>query len=71
MKKTSIIQSACRDIGKVSSGLKKHFEDIDKDEVELLDIAIKDLINIRSVIDFSNNKQLTHNNWNEIKEEVQ
>ena len=71
MEREKIIQTACRDLGKVSLTLKSNFEEMDKSDIDFLDIAIKDLINVRSVIDFSSNKQLTQNNWNQIKEDIQ
>jgi len=59
---------ACKTISEASDLIKSNIDSIDINSIETLDIAIKELITIRGVIDFKVKTQLTQTDWRGIKE---
>jgi len=62
----NIVKKVCKTINTSVLELKNNIKEAREDEIFMLDIAIKELIELRGVIDFASHKQYTPNDWNSI-----
>ncbi len=65
--KNDTVKAACKLVMDAASTLQNGIEEIDQYEIDMLDIAIKNLIATRNVIDFKSRMQLTGTNWEAIR----
>jgi len=58
----NIVKKVCKELEKSTNLLKQ----IKKDDLFLVDIAIKELIKVRNTIDFIYKEQTTNTNWSDV-----
>jgi len=66
MRDENIVKKTCSNIEKMNLEIKQNFDIIEKDDILLLDIAIKELIDTRGVIDFYHKEQISSIDWKHI-----
>ena len=66
----NIAKKVCKELNSTTLLLKQQFQSIKQDDIILIDIALKQLLEARNIIDFASHKQYTPNDWNTISKGI-